>query len=123
MNKGTQTSIARGEATRSAHRKVILAIAELGEFSVYDVPLDQSVARKALRELCENHSLIGELATLPRVVRDRKINRGTMVYRCGPPRIMRQRWVKSDNGIRLGAYFPPRPVTGFADLVQRHATC
>jgi len=85
MNKGTESSIRRGEETRASHRKVILAIAELGEFTVYDVPLDQSVARKALRELCEDHSLIGELATLPRVVRDRKINRGTMCYRQGPP--------------------------------------
>lgn len=85
MNKGTRVSIERGEATRAAHRKVILDIAELGEFSVYDVPLDVSVARKALRELCEDYSLIGELASLPRVVRDRPINRGTMIYRAGPP--------------------------------------
>jgi hypothetical protein len=123
MNKGTETSIRRGEATRATHRNVIMDTAKTGEFTVHDIPLDVSVARRALRELCEDYSLIGELAALPRVVRDRPINRGTMIYRAGPPRIMRQSWVKSDNGIRLGAYFPPRPVTGFADLVQRHATC
>ena len=122
MNKGTETSIRRGEATRSAHRKVIMDLSTGGEFTVHDVPLDVSVARRALRELCEDYSLIGELATLPRVVRDRPINRGTMCYKLGPPRILRQAWVKTDNGIRLGAYYPPRPVTGFSDLVQRHAT-
>ena len=30
-------------------------------------------------------------------------------------------WVKHDNGIRLGMYYPPRPVTEFAELVKRHA--
>lgn len=111
-NKGTQTSIARGEATRASHRKVILAIAELGEFTVYDVPLDVSVARKALRELCEDYSLAGDLASLPRVVRDRPIHRGTMVYKAGPPRILREPWVKGangkavDNGIPIGRYYP-----------------
>ncbi len=123
MNKGTETSIRRGEESRASHRNTILDISKAGEFTVHDIPLDVSVARRALRELCEDYSLIGELATLPRVVRERKINRGTMCYRAGPPRIMRQSWVRGDNGIRLGAYYPPRPVTGFADLVQRHATC
>ena len=122
-NKGTQASIERGAARRADHAKVIMDLAAGGEFTVQDVPLDVSVARRALRELCEDYSLIGELAGLPRVVRERSINRGTMVYRAGPPRIMRVPWVRGDNGIRLGAYYPPRPVTGFADLVQRHATC
>ena len=112
MNKGTRTSIERGEATRASHRKVILAIAELGEFTVYDVPLDVSVARKALRELCEDYSLAGDLASLPRVVRDRPIHRRTMVYKAGPPRILREPWVKGangkavDNGIPIGRYYP-----------------
>jgi len=106
MNKGTESSIRRGEETRASHRKVILEVATAGEFTVYDVELDRSVARRALRELCEDYSLVGELATLPRVVRDRPIHRGTMVYRQGPPRIMRQAWTANDNGIPLGQYQP-----------------
>jgi hypothetical protein len=111
MNKGTQSSIDRGEATRASHRKVIMDLSTAGEFTVYDLPLDVSVARRALRELCEDYSLIGELATLPRIVRDRPINRGTMIYKAGPPRILREPWVKDangkavDNGIPIGRYF------------------
>ena len=106
MNKGTESSIRRGEESRASHRNTILDISKSGEFTVYDVPLDVSVARKALREMCEDYTLVGELAPLPRVVRDRNIKRGTMVYRPGPPRIMREPWVKRDNGIRLGHYQP-----------------
>ena len=106
MNKGTETSIRRGEESRAKHRDRILDIAKAGEFTVHDIPLDVSVARRALRELCEDYSLIGELAVLPRIVRERPINRGTMIYRSGPPRIMRQAWVTGDNGIRLGHYQP-----------------
>ena len=106
MNKGTETSIRRGEESRAKHRDQILDIAKAGEFTVHDIPLDVSVARRALRELCEDYSLIGELATLSRIVRDRPINRGTMIYRQGPPRIMRQAWVKHDNGLPLGRVYP-----------------
>ena len=106
MNKGTQASIKRGEANRLAHQVRILEIAQEGEFSVHDIPLDRSVARRELRDLCEDFSLIGELATLPRIVRGKTITRGTMVYRLGPPRIMRQGWVKENNAIRLGCYYP-----------------
>ena len=106
MNKGTEASIRRGEVRRASHAAVIMELAKAGEFTVYDIPLDVSVARRALRELCEEYSLIGELAVLPRVVRGRAIHRGTMCYRAGPPRIMRQAWVTGDNGIRLGHYQP-----------------
>ena len=105
-NKGTQASIERGEASRASHRATIMALAAGGEFTVHDVPLDVSVARRALRELCETYSLVGELTVLPRVIRGRTVNRGTMCYRAGPPRIMRQAWVRGDNGIRLGHYQP-----------------
>jgi hypothetical protein len=106
VNNGHLKAIAKGLANRAAHQVSILEIAQAGEFSVYDIPLDRSVARRELRDLCEDFSLIGELTTLPRIVRGNTITRGTMVYRLGPPRIMRQSWINSNNGIRLGCYYP-----------------
>ena len=31
------------------------------------------------------------------------------------------RLVERNNDIRIGGYYPPKPVTGFAELVRRHA--